>query len=182
MGRDTTMIALDSNAMTYWIDAMKSVSGPPADPCGTEKIALARIFFGMPDGSGFNLTPTVEAEYRAIRNCARLDDHVRWALALLCPVRPAPDSEEVEARANELVKFHKDIDDCRIVAECELTEILTLLTCDAPLLDNLGAEARGVQLCLPTEYWARLSERKGARPIRVPHDTNPMSRCGWWRW
>jgi hypothetical protein len=64
MGHDTTMIALDSNVMTYWIDAMSSVPGPPAEPCKAEKIALARIFFWMPDESAFHLTPTVEAEYR----------------------------------------------------------------------------------------------------------------------
>jgi len=182
MGRDTTMIALDSNTMTYWIDAMNSVTGPPADPCGAEKSALARIFFWMPDGSGFNLTPTVEAEFRVIRDGAKLDDHVSWALVMLCPVRPVPDPDEVEARAIELAKFHKDANDCRIVAQCELTEIITLLTCDGPLLKNLSAEARGAQLCRPTEYWARMSVEKGARPVRVPLETNPMSRCDWWRW
>ena len=182
MGHDTTIIALDSNAMTYWIDAMSSVTGPPADPCGLEKIALARIFFWMPDQSGFNLTPTVEAEYRAIRDRAKLDDHASWALVMLSPVRPVPDTVEVEARAIELAKFHKGANDCRIVAECELTEIVTLLTCAPPLLSNLSAEARGAQLCRPTEYWARMSVKRGTRPIRFPHETNPISRCDWWRW
>lgn len=182
MGHDATMIALDSNTMTYWIDAMGSVTGPPVDPCSAEKIALARIFLWMPDESGFNFTPTVEAEYQAIRDRAKLDDHESWALAFLSAVQPPPVPEAVEARTTELTKLHRGKNDCRIVAECELTEITTLLTCDPRLLKNLGAKARGVQLYRPTEYWAQMSVEKGATPKLVPHQTNPMSRCDWWHW
>lgn len=57
MGRDPSMIALDSNAMTHWIDAMGSIPGPPDHP---EKLALARIFFWMPDGACFHFLPTVQ--------------------------------------------------------------------------------------------------------------------------
>jgi len=182
MSRDSTMIALDSNAMTYWIAAMSAVARPPADPCQQEKIALARIFFWMPDGSGFNLTPTVEAEYQAIRDRPKLDNHESWSLVMLCPVRPLPDSNMVAVRATELSKHHSGTNDCQIVAECELTNMVALLTCDPRLLKNLSAEARGVQLFRPTEYWERMSVPKGKMPIRHPHSSNPMSQCTWWHW
>jgi len=182
VGQDTTMIALDSNAMTYWIDAMSSVGGPPDDPCEAEKIALARIFFWMPDQSAFHLTPTVENEYQAIRDRAKLDDHISWALVHLCSVRPLPDPIAVDARTTELTEFHNGPYDCRIVAECELTEVLTLLTCDPRMLRNLRDKTKGVQIRRPTECWTRMAVRKGERPSRVPHQTNPLSRCNWWRW
>jgi hypothetical protein len=181
MGRDTSMVALDSNAMTYWIDALGSTSGPPAEPCGFEKLALARIFFYLPKESGFHYTPTVQSEFQAIRDRARRDDHLSWALVHISGVRPLPDPSAVETRAAELMPFHRRGKDCRIVAECELTEIITLLTCDTDLLKKLRAKSR-VALSLPSEYWERMAVPKGTVPTWAPHPTNPLSKLTWWRW
>jgi hypothetical protein len=114
------MIALDSNAMTYWIDAMGSVPGPPVAPCTDEKVTLARIFFWMPTGSCFHYTPTVESEYQAIKDRAQRDNHLSWAIRLISPVWPPPDPTQVEARAADLRTHHSGERDVRIVAECEL--------------------------------------------------------------
>jgi hypothetical protein len=128
--------------MTYWIEALNSTSGPPAEPCSLEKLALARIFFWMPKESGFHYTLTVQSEYQAIRDRARRDDHLSWALVHISGVRPLPDPTAVETRAQELMPFHRREKDCQIVAECELTEIITLLTCDTDLLKRLRAKSR----------------------------------------
>ena len=88
MGRDLTMVALDSNAMTYWIAALSSVPGPPAEPCVSEKMALARIFMWSPRGSGLWLTPTVQRECEAIKERDRLANYLDWALAHLSQVNP----------------------------------------------------------------------------------------------
>lgn len=182
MGRDTTMIALDSNAMTHWIDAMGSVSGPPADPEGDEKMALARIFLWMPTESCFHYTPTVETEYQAITDRAKREDHLSWALTLISAVRPLPNPVAVEARAAVLKQEHSGEEDCRIVAECELTEIVTLLTCDRKLLRNLAANRGTMTLCLPSVYWKAMAVPRGTPPMRAPHVTNPMSHATWWNW
>jgi hypothetical protein len=84
------MIALDSNAMTYWIDAMSSVSGRPAGPCSDEKIVLARIYFWMPDESGFHLTPTVQKEYEAIEQKVKRENHESWRMVHISQVNPPP--------------------------------------------------------------------------------------------
>jgi len=180
MGRDTATIALDSNAMTYWIDALSSVQGPPAEPCSDEKLALARIFFWMPHECCFHFTPAVEAEYRAIRDRAKRDNHMSWALVMISPVRPLPDTVAVEKRASELLQCHrKGGKACRIVAECALTEIVTLLTCDGDLLKNLR-DKTSVQICRPSEYWQRMAVPPGTRSTCAPHETNPLSQYSWW--
>ena len=131
------MIALDSNAMTYWIDGMGSVTIAPTAP---EKIALVRVFFWMPEETCFHYTPTVEAEYEAIRDRAKRDEHLSWALTHVSCLRPLPAPTALAARATGLGRYHKGKADCKIVAECELMDIITLLTCDTNLLKNLQDE------------------------------------------
>ena len=80
MGIDTVMVALDSNAMTYFIEAMNCVSVPPAGDQAEAKIALARIFFYLPHESCFRFTPTVELEYLRIRDKMKKDDHRSWTM------------------------------------------------------------------------------------------------------
>jgi len=182
MGRDTAMIALDSNTMTYWIDAMSSVTGPPSDPHSAEKIALSRIFFWMPDESCFHYMPTMEAEYRAISDRAKLDNHIRWAISHISPVMPPPHPDAVKARASEFLEDHrKGEKDRTMLAECELTEIQTLLTCDTDFLKRLRAKAR-VRLCLPSEYWEWMAVPRGTRPNQKPAPGNPLLDCRWWHW
>lgn len=116
MGWDTTMIALDSNAMTYLIDAMSSVSGPPIGCCSEEKIALARIYFWMPDESGFHLTPTVQKEYEAIRQQVKRENHESWRMVHISQVNPSPSVEAVSTRADAFLADHNGVDDRRILA------------------------------------------------------------------
>ncbi len=181
MGTDTAMIALDSNTMTHWIDAMSNVAGPPTEPERVEKVALARIFFWMPNELCFHYTPTVEGEYQAIKDRVKRDNHLSWALSLISPVRPLPDLAAVQARVAELKEYHKGEKDRRLVAECELTEILTLLTCDRKLLKNFATRA-AVRVCLPSAYWELMAVPRALPRTQVPHPTNPMSRATWWHW
>src|SRR5437016_13186714 len=118
MGKDLTMVALDSNAMTYWIEAMSSTTGPPGEPCGAEKVALARIYFCRPEESGYHLTPTVQQEYEAIKVQKKLEDHVSWRMVHISPVMPLPEAATVQSRVDELRPFYKGENDRRIVAEC----------------------------------------------------------------
>jgi hypothetical protein len=182
MGRDLTMVALDSMSMTYWIEALSSVPGPPADPLSQEKIALARIFMWLPRECSLHFTPTVKREFEAIKARDKLDNHLDWAMVHLSVVMPAPDHQAVEIRASALRKLHKGENDCRIVAECELTGMKTLLTTDRDLLSRLRHKTQGVLLCLPSDYWAGMTVAKGTTPTYAPAPDNPMANCTWWRW
>lgn len=179
MGWDSEMIALDSNAMTHLIDALSSVSGPPTGADAEEKIALARIFLWLPSESCFHLTPTVEQEYKAIREQDKLDLHESWTCHLSA-LRPLPDSKNVRSRADELRVHHRGEKDRSIVAECELTGIKTLLTADRDLL-KLGTATK-VRLCLPTEYWKAMMVLPGCPTTKSFPPSNPLGDCAWWRW
>jgi hypothetical protein len=72
------MLALDSNAFTYWIQTMNGAPDQPSEPFADEKLALVRIFIWMPSDSSFKIVPTVRAEYEAIRDGAKLDTHNAW--------------------------------------------------------------------------------------------------------
>jgi hypothetical protein len=164
------MIALDSNAMTYWIDAMSSVQGLPSNPCSSEKLALVRIFFWMPQECCFHYTPAIEAEYHAIKDQAKPDDHLDWVLKMVSPVRPLPGPAVVEQRTSELLRHHKGEKDCRIVAESELTEIITLLACDGDLLKNLR-DKTSIQIRRLSEYWKQMGVPRGTRSTLASHET-----------
>lgn len=180
MGSPNAMIALDSNTMTYFIDALSSIDGAPREPLSVEKIALARIYFWSEDFC-YRVTPTVEREYGAIRQQVKQDIHRSFAMTLISGVRPLPQVPLVERRALQLSALHPDANDRRIVAECELCEIETLLTCDARLEKNLRASAHGVVICKPSEHWEAMSVRPGTKPQSIPHASNPLSSASWWQ-
>ncbi len=174
------VVGIDSNALTYLIEAMRPGYDPARDPSGLgpERIAMIRVF--LYGARGLHLTPMVAVEYQAIRNDEKRAAHARAACILLLDGPWRLDEEAVAARVAELRRRHGSLKDCRVVAESEATRITHLLTCDGDLIDNLRNLA-SVKIERPTEYWARLSVRPGARPIWSPHDSNPLSLVSWWR-
>jgi hypothetical protein len=181
MGKDPCMLALDSNAMTYFIDAM---AGLPNEPVESEWIALIRIFLWMPSEACFRLTATVEAECRAIPDQAKLDGHLSWVLSHLSGVRPHPDSKAVESRSSELAVYHtreKDRKDCLMVAECELAGLSALLTLENNLLNHLRMQTP-VWIARPSQFWDWMWVARGYPPIRTPANDNPLAQCAWWHW
>src|ERR1700730_2132155 len=137
MGIDTEMVALDSNAMTYLIEGLNCVSGPPFGPESDSKKALVHSFFYLPDCSCFRLTPTVEDEYKRIKDRLKRENHHSWRMVHFSPVRPLPDPNKISVRVQQLQRHHRDHDDCKVLAECEMCEIKTLITRDRDFLKNL---------------------------------------------
>jgi hypothetical protein len=181
MGTDTVMVALDSNAMTYFIEAMNSVHAAPAGPQAGAKKALARIFFYLPRESCFHYTPTVQLEYQRIKNALKKDDHRSWAMTHISPVMPPPDPVKLATRVAQLLAYHKKEMDCTVLAECELCEIKTLLTIDRDFLKLLGPKALRVKITTPEDYWRQLGIPAGTRPNCIPTADNPLSGTSWWR-
>jgi hypothetical protein len=181
LGTGRWTLALDANALTYWIDAMNAAPDEPSGPLAEEKLALVRIFFWMPSQSCFGLVPTVKAEYEAIPNRAKLEEHIGWALTHTAEVQPSPDEALITKRAYELTAHRAGVNDRKIVAECELSGISALLTCDGRLVERLRLETR-VWLVRPSEFWDRLRVAKGSPPNRTPPSGNPLLECSWWHW
>lgn len=129
---------------------------------------------------GLHLTPTVTAEYQAIRNDERRAAHARAACILLVEGSWQLDKEVLTARASDLQRQHDKAGDCHIVAESEAVGFTHLLTCDGDLIDNLGAMA-SVKVERPTTYWSPLGVTPGAHPIWSPHGSNPLTAVSWWR-
>lgn len=177
MGHDPLMLAIDSNAMTYWIESMACETAP----ANHEHLALVRIFLWIPSEACFRLTPTVEDEYLAITSNPNLDNHISWAMSHISALRPLPDPTRLAKRTSDLLNHHTGHNDCKIVAECELMEVQTLVTCDERLHARL-AKQTNVRIRFPTEYWASMDVARGSRPNRIPTCDNPMSRYSWWRW
>lgn len=178
---DPWMLALDSNAFTYWIDAMNAAPNPPSGLLADEKLALVRIFFWMPNNACFRLVPTVETECGKSRDEAKRNNHVSWAITHVSEVRPLPEDRGIAKRAVELKPYFAAENDRRIVAECELAEIGALLTCDAKFIDRLKMQTR-VWLVRPSEFWDWIRIPKGTRPVRAPAEGNPLLGCDWWCW
>lgn len=174
------LVGIDSNALTYLIEAMRPGYDPASDPSGLapERLAMIRVF--LYGARGLHLTPMVTREYEAIRNDERQAAHARAACILLVEGSWQLDDEAVTARASDLRRHHDQPDDCRVVAESEAMGLTHLLTCDGDLIDKLGPAA-SVTVERPTGYWARLGVKPGARPIWSPHGSNPLSAVSWWR-
>jgi hypothetical protein len=184
MGTDTEMVAVDSNAMTKLIESLTSITGPPAASDHQERLALARSFFYLPDECCFHYTPTVEVEYLRISDDPKLHEHISWAGSLFCIVNPLPDPKLVNIRALQFNKSHpgpKNLNDCKVLAECEVSMIKCLISDDTGFVGALRNCSPSVKLCSPLEYWQSLNVPKGSLPKRTPHPTNPLSRESWWK-
>jgi predicted nucleic acid-binding protein len=129
----------------------------------------------------FNVTETVVSEYASIRDDGRRRLHDEFVAALF--LEPEVRSRAtVNARVAQLLQFHDDESDRRILAEAEDLDLDALLTYDRKFLKNLRSRSQRVVLLTPTEHWKALSIPIGTPPVYVPHPTNPLSQQSWWRW
>ncbi len=176
-----SLVCIDSNAVTYLVDAIMN-GGQPIGDVASEKISLLRTYLYRDDT--LHISPTVKEEYEKIKNEIKRKNHQGIADILLSDVSP-PDSSLVESRASEYSIHHKGVKnkkDCKILAEAELSGCNILLTYDQTLLKNLRSKTQTLKLCEPSKYWNSIGINKGAKPVRSPHDTNPLACQTWWKW
>ncbi len=173
-------IGLDSQCLSYLIDAMQGSSEPSGD-LAAEKIALFRTYL-YTEGTLF-VTPRVIEECAKIRNEANKNLHETY-LNDLFDVLPLNSPSNVGARTHTLSAFHSglpNLSDCRILAEAEDVGFSALLTYDADFLRHLHGKGK-VDLVRPSAFWAELKIPAGAKPNKIPHPKNPLSTEVWWRW
>lgn len=171
-----THVGLDSNCYTFLIEAMVGTY-EPTDPLADQRIALFRTFLYRHDC--LFLTPTVVKEFKRIPDAKHAEMHNSWTV-LFCETQPI-DPPRIDARAKELEAFHKDADDCQILAEAEDAGLETILLFDGEFIRRLSGKSK-VVLIRPAEFWQSLSIPRGSKPRWTPRYDNPLSAQTWWRW
>jgi len=176
---NTPIIGIDTQCVSFLIDAIQNVK-EPTDSLSTEKIALFRIYL-YTQGT-LCVTPTVTKECAAIRNVERKELHESY-IEILIEETQIQDQFYIESRVTELKTYHNGIYDCCILAEAEEAKFIdVLLSYDNKFLSRLKMVSSRVKLCRPSEYWSQLNISHGAKPDKLPHDSNPLSQQSWWKW
>jgi hypothetical protein len=174
----SVQLGIDSQCLSYVIDAMASVS-PPTDVLSEQKIALLRLFFYLPNTLW--VTPTVTQECARIRNIERAALHQSFINVLFGELQ-LKDASEVHRRGVLLCKYHSDQDDCSILAEAEDVGHNVLLSFDNDFIRRLTPQSRNVKLMRPADYWTQIQVPRGTKPDKIPDLTNPLCLEEWWRW
>ena len=171
-------VGLDSQCLSYLLDAISGIS-EPTDVLAGEKKALLRSWFYKP--GTFILTETVTSETSRIRNIDRRNFHESFISTLFLEY-PVQNLAAVQARTAQFEAYHPNHDDCRILAEAEELRLDFVLTYDYTFRKRLFNVSGTTKLMKPSDYWASLGIPKGTNPVTVPHHTNPLSVQSWWRW
>ena len=178
---ETNRVALDSNAVSYLIEALRSFSGPPTGEAADEKIALARSYLYRQPETVFCITPTVAAEFSRISDQERLSDHASWASQHLLILSKPSNTVDIIFRTNALNAYHADVDDCRIVAECEALDINVLLTSDRKFRNAMNRAGTTVSVLSGQQYWDEMAVVPGESPMMELYPASPLNTASWWR-
>lgn len=176
------MIGIDSNALTYLVQALAPGYDPEEDPSdlAEERRAMVRIYFYRDEP--YYVLPSVEIEYNGIRNELIKEQHELICKILLLDHNWEFDTSKLRDRKQELLAHHTEDKDCQIVAEAELAGLDVLLTCDARLKRCLASRTMNLEIISPKEFWDSLEVPHGAKPLLRPHSSNPLSHARWWKW
>lgn len=175
---ESPMIGIDSDCLSYLIDTIEDVSEPIGDTAN-EKKSLFRIY--LYSESIFFVTPTVEMQYNRIKDVDRRKLHESFSEVVFSDA-DIHDHDEVKRLVGCYSKYHKDAEDCRILAEAVTINLGVLLTNGKQFRSHLSNRVTSLRLERPSAYWQSLNIPRGDQPQREPHSTNPLSGETWWRW
>jgi len=175
----TRAIAIDSNALTYLIEANQEDYDPAIDiHLGKQRIAMIRTLFYS--DRLLWVGPTVEAEYRNIPDPIKREAHRRIAQYVLEDQPLRVDRDTLEARVRELTSSHRGEADCRVVAETEFAGLDTLLSCDERMLGAFTGVSQ-VSIRQPCDFWESLRIPSRSTPLRCPAPGHPLFGKNWWK-
>jgi len=170
-------IGLDSNCLSYIIDALEGLT-QPTDDLALQRVALVRLFLYTP-GTLWTM-PTVKEEFARIPEPIRRASHESWT-SVLFGVRPLNRPANVRQRAADLERYHSKLEDRLVLAEAEDIGFSALLSFDNTFIKRLQHHAR-LRLTTPRAFWDSLLIPKGAAPVQLPAKDNPLLHQTWWRW
>lgn len=172
------MVGIDSNTLTYFINATNSQLVPPNLPLEYKAIVQGYLYSGEP----YILVPTVLQEYRRIPDVQKRKVHDIYRLVLFRNGPVNLDTGKVLQRRGHLLKKHKNgINDCQILAEAEESNLDCFITCDSNFLSKLSAETKKLSLLKPTQYLEKLNIQRGQKPKLMPDRSNPLYNMDWWK-
>lgn len=171
-------IGLDSNCLSYLLDAITHVSEPSGE-LKDERIAIVRAWFYVT--GTYYVSETVISECARIRDTDRQKLHTDFITVLLFD-EPARNSLVIKTRAENLLSSHRKPNDCRVLAEGEDIGLDTLLTCDYDFRTRLAGKSPDTKLVKPSDFWSSLNIPRGACPKVIPDKTHALFEEVWWRW
>lgn len=174
-------VSIDSNALSYLVDAMSNCKMPVGQQAD-EKIALLRSYFYRDDI--LYVSPTVKAEYGKIKDEKKRRDHQEITDILLGDLFVS-DHGLIKTRTKEYNKYHsgkKNEKDCKILAESEIGGCNLILTYDQDFYKKLHDKTHSIKIMKPSDFWVSLRIPADSKPVIVPHPTNPLFKETWWKW
>jgi hypothetical protein len=174
-------ISIDSNSHTCLIEAVCPDYDPEKDNSGLfeERRSMIRIL--LYNHQPFYVLPTVQTEYKRIKNLNWMEEHEEFTKMLLLDYIQKLDNNRIAMRKKTFLYYHNKEMDCQILAEAEDARMDILLSCDKKFIKRLGSRALNVKIVKPTEYLQRLNISPGTRPIWRPAPSNPLSNKKWWQ-
>jgi hypothetical protein len=176
-----TFAAVDSNALTYLVNAIGVESYDPAqDSSGLadERIAMSRLF--MYGDCRLWVPPVVRIETADIPAGELRDAQNRMTWYQLLDHDSGVSEAVIQQRVEQLLQHHNAVNDCRVVAETEAMELSYVVTRDDKLHRRLQTHTP-VQIVRPSELWTSLDIRCAPPHAMVPAPDNPLSAHHWWR-
>jgi hypothetical protein len=172
--------AVDSNTLTYLLDAVSTNGYDPAlDTSGLVDERLAMVWCFFYGNCSPWVPPTAQREYERIRSSEKRERHRRWTIGLLQDAPLRTPEEDIQRRAAELLQYHNKAADCRIVTETEFAGLDVLLSCDHQLR-RLQPYTRA-RILKPTEFWQSLGITEEPDSVIMPAPGNPLRDKSWWR-
>jgi len=175
------MVAIDSNYLTYMLEAITPGYDPVSDTSGLAPDRVAILRCHLYKGIVFHVLPTVRQEYLRIPQETHRRAHESLNAILFEDVSPPPDPTAVDDLKIQYLNLHPRDRDCQIVAEAVVAGVNHLLSRDQDLIDHLRAQVP-VSLMPATEFWDSLAVPRGATPVAEPHPSNPLHGKQWWKW
>jgi len=166
------LVAFDSNVLTAFLTA----NAKPMPSAGDD-LAAFQLFMYAPK---LVILPTITQEADRILHGDRRKEHLTWVWYHFDEALLDREAEQIESRTRELLPYHSDADDCRIVAEAEVAGVDVLTTIDKRISKRLQSRTR-VRLLPPPIAVAELAIARGAHPRREPASGHPHAGAAWWR-
>jgi hypothetical protein len=173
-------VAIDSNALTYLVEAMEPNYDPANDDpsLAVERISMLRTF--LYTGTPFYVLPQVRKEYNKIPRYEWRNIHESTVGVLLEEIFIENQDNGIKKRKTEFMSFHPKNKDCQILAEAEAMNMSSLLTRDNNFINRLSPRTT-IQMVYPSEFWNNLNIVSGAELKTFPLESNPLFGKSWWK-
>ena len=174
-------VALDSNCVTYFLDAAEARFDPETDRTDLSDQRRCVVLLYFYAVSAYTGLPKVHEEVAAIQDPHKRRVHKQLLENLMLDVLEDLPVDARDRRVAALLDYHPKPADCRILAEAEMAAVPVLLTFDTDFRNRLGAVAAGTRILRPCEFWDELDIPPGTEPTKGPRPSNPMAGSEWWR-